>query len=107
MKVYWTPEAIDCLKNIEAYIREENPKAAKSMAVKIIRSTERLGLVPESGRQVPEYPGLTLREVLERPYRVIYQQANDQVQILSVQHYRQRLPRRPKALNQRIETDAE
>jgi hypothetical protein len=37
--------------------------------------------------------------VLERPFRIIYLVKGDRIEILTVKHYRQRLPRRPKRLN--------
>jgi len=38
---------------------------------------------------VPEYPDSVLREVLERPYRLIYQVTEIGIEIVTVMHYRQ------------------
>ena len=39
-----------------------------------------------------EYPEENLREVLERPYRLIYRVRPGRVDIITVKHYRQKLP---------------
>jgi toxin ParE1/3/4 len=41
---------------------------------------------------VPEYPEDDLREVLVRPYRLIFQVSPGRIDILTIKHYRQRLP---------------
>jgi plasmid stabilization system protein ParE len=45
------------------------------------------------GGKVPEYDADDVREVLEHPYRIIYQVLADQVDILAVVHGAQRLPK--------------
>ena len=47
---------------------------------------------PNSGRKVPEYQRNDVREILERPYRIIYKIKSDQIDVLTVMHYRQILP---------------
>ncbi|HED15791.1 MAG TPA: hypothetical protein ENI64_03065 [Gammaproteobacteria bacterium] len=51
-----------------------------------------------SGRSVPDYPDDDLRELLERPYRIIYRVTEQQIEILTVMHYRQLLPATVSAL---------
>jgi toxin ParE1/3/4 len=41
---------------------------------------------------VPEYRDAKIRQLLERPYRIIYRVTGDEVAILTVMHYRQLLP---------------
>lgn len=57
--------------------------------------------MPTSGRRVPEYPEADLRELLERPFRIIYRVMADQVEIVTVFHYRQVLPTYLKTLSKR------
>lgn len=47
---------------------------------------------------MPEYPREDLRELLERPYRIIYRITDARIEILSVMHYRQLMPRQAEAL---------
>jgi plasmid stabilization system protein ParE len=51
-----------------------------------------LNKLPNSGRKVPEYQRNDVREILERPYRIIYKIKSDQIDVLTVMHYRQILP---------------
>ena len=41
---------------------------------------------------VPEYAAPDIREVIERPYRIIYRIKSDQIDILAVVHGAQLLP---------------
>jgi plasmid stabilization system protein ParE len=41
---------------------------------------------------VPEYRQQNLREVLVRPYRIIYRLQPDTIEIITILHYRQLLP---------------
>jgi plasmid stabilization system protein ParE len=47
---------------------------------------------------VPEYPDDDLRELLLRPYRIIYRQRDERVEVVTVMHYRQLLPINPRDL---------
>jgi plasmid stabilization system protein ParE len=60
----------------------------------VLERVEVLGEHPYIGRKVPEYDLAELREVSERPYRIIYRVDADEgrLDILTVKHYRQRLP---------------
>lgn len=90
--VYWTPEARSKLHGIRDDIAKDNPAAAKGIATRLLRRTRQLQIAPRSGRQVPEYRDATVRELLERPYRIIYRITGNEVAILTVMHYRQLLP---------------
>jgi len=45
-----------------------------------------------SGRKVPEYESDEIREVIEKPYRIIYRIKPDQIDVLAVVHGAQLLP---------------
>jgi toxin ParE1/3/4 len=91
-RVSWTPEARSKLRAIRDYIAQDNPAAAQALAIRLLRRTRQLQVAPRSGRQVPEYRDATIRQLLERPYRIIYRITGDQIAILTVMHYRQLLP---------------
>jgi toxin ParE1/3/4 len=44
---------------------------------------------------VPEYGAPDIREVIERPYRIIYRIREDQIEVLAVVHSAQVLPPQP------------
>ena len=62
------------------------------MIDRITRHAERIGDFSRAGRMVPEYQLDTLREVLESPYRIIYRIQPDEIEVLTMMHYRQLLP---------------
>jgi len=90
--VFWTPEAESRLEDIEAYIAKDSPAAAKEVIAR------QLETAPLSGHEIPEYREKKLRELLERPYRIIYRVTEERIEILTVMHYRQLLPRKASAL---------
>ena len=92
--VHWTAEARARLEDIEAFIAKDSPKAARAMIERILARTRQLETAPHSGRQVPDYQREDLRELLERPYRIIYRIGAEHVAILTVMHYRRLLPRK-------------
>jgi len=59
---------------------------------RLTRRSQQLTELPNSGRQVPEYVRNDVRELLENPYRIIYKIKSDQIDVLTVMHYRQVLP---------------
>jgi toxin ParE1/3/4 len=94
MKVFWTPDARARLKEIERYIAKENsPTVAREMAIRIVRRALSLEHGPPIlGKRLPQYPGQDVRELHERPYRVIFRVKPERIEILTVMHYRQLLP---------------
>lgn len=98
MKVYWSQKARARLREIHAYIAQDSPPSADRILDRLLRRGERLALQPRIERRVPEYPEDDLHEVLERPFRVIYRVGSDRIDILTVKHYRQRLPAKPSGL---------
>lgn len=89
------------LEDIESFIAQENATAAKETVAVILASARQLQTAPLSGRQVSDYRFHNLRELLERPYRIIYRVKNDSGEVLTVMHYRQHLPRKSTHLHQR------
>lgn len=95
MKVRWTPEAKAQLKEIEAYIAQDSPRVAQQTITRLIQRCGQLIELPHSGRKVPEFNRDDLRELLERPYRIVYRIRHDQgqIDIVTLWHYRRLLPR--------------
>jgi len=92
MRANWSNEAKTRLKEIQRYIAKDAPKNADAVVERVLNRSAGLGEQPHIGRRVPEYEQENLREVLERPYRIIYQVGEDRIDILTGKHYRQRLP---------------
>ena len=92
MKVYWTQNAIEHMVNIYEYIALNSPTYAKRMADKITRRSEQIADHPFSGRKVPEYDAEDIRELIEKPYRIIYRIKPDQIDVVAVIHGARLLP---------------
>jgi len=97
-QVVWAPEAISRLDDIESHIALDSPTNAKEMIARLLMRTRQLETAALSGREVPEYRRDDIRELLERPYRIIYRFTPNRVTILTVMHYRQLLPRKAQIL---------
>ncbi|MFT4197609.1 MAG: type II toxin-antitoxin system RelE/ParE family toxin [Pseudoxanthomonas sp.] len=98
MKVVWSEEATSSLHRIVAYIAKDSPVAARKVAARLLLRSRQLGEPPLLGRRLPEYPDDDLRELLERPWRIIYRVTPETIEIVTVRHYRQLLPDSPDAL---------
>jgi plasmid stabilization system protein ParE len=101
MKVFWTSEARARLLAIHTYIAEESPLVASDVVARLVRRSQQLAVPPLLGRRLPEYPNADLRELLVRPFRIIYVVKAERIEIVTVKHYRQNLPRTPDQLNRR------
>ncbi len=71
-KLIWSPAARDDLHDIVTFIARDNPNRAMSFGYELISEIDRLKDFPESGRVVPEYRNDNIREIVFRPYRIVY-----------------------------------
>lgn len=88
MRVHWTVEAKAQLKAIETHIAQDSPVVAKRTITQLAHRCRQIGELPRTGRKVPEFDRDDLRELLERPYRIIYRIKTDQIDIVTLWHYR-------------------
>ncbi len=84
MKIFWTKEALLCLKEIEEYISRDNSIIAIEFVDKLISLAETLLDSPEKGRIVPELSLENIRELLHKNYRIVYLIKKNSVEILTV-----------------------
>lgn len=92
MNVHWTDRAKQRLKLIHDHIAKDAPIVAPSVIERLVRRSIQIGEFPHSGREVPEYQRDDVREILERPYRILYCIKLDRIDVITVMHYRQLLP---------------
>ena len=92
MRIHWTQNAIQHLVNIYEHIALNSPTYAKQMVDRITRRSEQIVDQPLSGRKVPEYQTKDIRELIEKPYRIIYRIKTDQIDVLAVIHGARLLP---------------
>lgn len=85
----WSPEAVEDIDAIAAYIERDSPWYARAVASKIVETAESIPEYPELGRMVPEIDDPSIRERLVHRYRVIYRLDEARVLIAAVIHGRQ------------------
>ena len=72
-KIVWTEQALEDLQSIVLFIAQDNHTVAESFGLRLMSKVDNLAQFPEIGRVVPEKSDETIREVVLRPYRIIYQ----------------------------------
>lgn len=94
MRIRWSRPAIRDLVEIHAYIEQDNPAAATSVARAVVAAVERLADYPSSGRpgRVPETRELV---VPGTPYAIPYRVTGDVVEIIAVLHGARKPPDAP------------
>ena len=86
MRVHWTENGIKHLDNIYKYIAINSPTYGRRMVDRILRRSEQIAEHPFSGRKVPEYDAKDIRELIEKPYRIIYRIKPDQIDVVAIIH---------------------
>ena len=86
MLVHWTETAEKHLDAIYAYVAQNSIEYATQIVDRLTARSQQIAAFPLSGRSVPEFEVLQVREVIEGPYRIIYITKNDQIDILAVIH---------------------
>jgi addiction module RelE/StbE family toxin len=77
-KVILTPQSLDDLKEIVAYIAKDNPGRARIFGNELIDHALSVATFPELGRIVPEIGAPSVREIVRGAYRIIYEIYSDQ-----------------------------
>jgi len=95
VRINWTLQAKDDLKNIADYISKDSVIYAKRQVIKIRKRTEILKTQIRSGKIVPEIEDPDIRELIEGNYRIIYKIiSKNRIDILSVHHSARDLTKR-------------
>lgn len=93
--VIWTSQAVQDVEAIRDYVARDSAHYASLLAERLVSSVEHLARHPQSGRMVPEIGDRDLREVLVGSYRIIYEQCDGGLRILTVFHAARLLPPDP------------
>jgi toxin ParE1/3/4 len=87
MEIVWTAQAIADLAEIERYIEQERPRAARRVAAHLLANVEHLAEFPQLGKAAPR---LGMRSLVVPPYVISYRVRSQRLEILSVWHGRRR-----------------
>ena len=71
-KIIWSELARDDLRSVVLFIAQDNPPVAESFGYRLMSKVDVLAQFPQLGRVVPEENDETIREIILRPYRIIY-----------------------------------
>lgn len=93
-RLTWSPAARFDLREVFAYIAEDDPVAAGKFIRSLLFAVERLPFFPESGRIVPEFRDPDIREIIRRPCRIVYRISarNGVIEIARVWHAARGIP---------------
>jgi toxin ParE1/3/4 len=94
VKVHWTNTAVEHLLAIYEFIARDSPTYGQRTVDRLTARSRQLAAFPLSGAVVSEYQSSDIREIVERPYRLIYRVTADRVDVLAVVHGAQLLPPR-------------
>lgn len=86
-RVLWTDTAVRDLEGLVGYIAADAPMNAERVLARLKSKAESLEVTPQRGRIVPELlrRGLSVwRELIVRPYRIIYRIDQRTVYVLAV-----------------------
>jgi toxin ParE1/3/4 len=87
-KIVWTLRSREDLREIATFIAKDNPPAALKLGELIFDRVDVLEKFPEIGRIVPERSQPQIREIVVKPYRIVYRLRKPEklVEILRVWH---------------------
>jgi toxin ParE1/3/4 len=82
-KIIWSSQAFEDLRDIVTFIAQDNPKVAESYGYQLMSKVDVLAQFPQIGRVVPEEQDENIREIIFRPYRIVYQVLAEQ-QVIAI-----------------------
>jgi len=94
MKPVWSPEAIDDLVALRAYIADDDNTAAQRIALRIIDTVEKLLSENADIGRPGRVPGTRELVIARTPFTVPYRLQGEVLQILRVLHGARRWPER-------------
>lgn len=85
-RLAWSPEAIEDIEAIAAYIERDSPWYARAVVSKIVETAETIPEHPDLGRIVPEIDDRSIRERFVYSYRIIYRIEQQRILVATVVH---------------------
>lgn len=85
-EVVWTEPARDDVEAAAEYIARDSEVRAAALVQEIRAAAESLAEMAERGQIVPEFGDASIRELLLRPYRLVYRVLPEKVIILALIH---------------------
>lgn len=86
LQLAWSPEAIEDVEAIAAYIARDSRWYAHAVASRIVATAETIPKHPKMGRVVPEIDQEDIRERFVYGFRVIYRIEKKRILVATVLH---------------------
>jgi toxin ParE1/3/4 len=80
-QVILSPKAVGDLETIIRYIAQDNPEAARKLGQRLLIKTKELSQFPFKGQKVLEFDEPNIRQLILKPYRIIYRVEEDKKQV--------------------------
>ena len=85
-EVVWTEPAWEDLAAAADYIARDSEHYAATFVQEVKEAAASLADFAERGQVVPEFADPTIRELLIKPYRLVYELAGEKVRVLTLIH---------------------
>ena len=85
-RVVWTEPAWDDLESIAEYIARDSAAYAAGVVAELKEAAQSLARFADRGQIVPEFRDESIRELLVRPYRLVYRISQEHLTVLTVVH---------------------
>ena len=92
-RITWADPAWEDLESAADYIKRDSPNYAAAFVQEVRLAVESLSEFAERGQVVLEFRDPTIRELLVRPFRIVYQISSDEVHKVAMVHGSRRLRR--------------
>lgn len=80
-QVVLSPKAVGDLEAIVRYIALTNPEAARKLGQQLLTKASGLRDFPFQGQKVPEFDNPNIRQLILKPYRIVYRIEDDNKRI--------------------------
>jgi plasmid stabilization system protein ParE len=91
-RLIWSPRSVADLEGIREHIATGSDLYAGLVVARLVAAPDRLRQFPQVGRIVPELGEPSLRELIVRPYRLVYRLRGEVVEVVTVFHAARMFP---------------
>ena len=91
-RLIWSPRSVADLEAIREHIASDSDLYAGLVVSRLVAAPGRLLQFPQLGRVVPEFGKPSLRELIVRPYRLVYRLRGDVIEVVTVFHASRMFP---------------
>ena len=92
-EVVWTEPAWQDMEGAAEFINRDSESYAAAFVQEIQEAVASLSQFADRGRVVPEFADESVRELMVRPYRLVYEVSDERVFILALVHSARRIGR--------------